>query len=85
MVTVSGKTRTATPPMAVDMEAKVAAAATLLRLVANETRLQILCRLIGEREVNVGSLVAARGLSQSALWHAAPGVGFWQGKGRVLF
>lgn len=58
---------TASPPMASDMATKVAAAATLLRAIANETRLMILCRLIEEPEVNVTSLVAASGLSQSAL------------------
>ena len=49
------------------MQAKIAEAAGLLRAIANETRLRILCRLIEQTEVNVGSLAAACGLSQSAL------------------
>jgi DNA-binding transcriptional ArsR family regulator len=48
------------------LAAKASAAATLLRALANENRLMILCKLIdGER--SVGELVAAVGLSQSAL------------------
>jgi ArsR family transcriptional regulator len=53
--------------MAADMAGKVAEAASLLRAMANEIRLLILCRLIEETEVNVGSLAAACELSQSAL------------------
>jgi ArsR family transcriptional regulator len=53
--------------MAADMETKVAEAATLLRAIANETRLRILCRLIEENESTVGQLAATCGLSQSAL------------------
>ena len=61
------KLRVLTPPMASNMQEKVTEAATLLRAIANETRLKILCRLIERREANVGSLVEACGLSQSAL------------------
>lgn len=48
-------------------EKKVGDAARLLKLVANEKRLLILCRLIGEKEMPVGALADAVGLSQSAL------------------
>jgi ArsR family transcriptional regulator, virulence genes transcriptional regulator len=46
--------------------AKASAAAGLLRALANENRLMILCKLI-EGERSVGELVVAVGLSQSAL------------------
>ena len=48
------------------LAAKAGAAAGLLRALANENRLMILCKLI-EGECSVGVLVAAVGLSQSAL------------------
>jgi len=54
----------------VDMEifeAKAAEAAQLLKLLANENRLLILCRLVAEREMSVGDLAEGVGLSQSAL------------------
>lgn len=54
---------------AMDIEAfgaKAARAAALLRALANEKRLMILCRLAGG-EVPVGNLQADIGLSQSAL------------------
>jgi len=47
-------------------EASAAAAATLLRALANERRLMILCQL-GDGELSVGALQASLGLSQSAL------------------
>jgi ArsR family transcriptional regulator len=47
-------------------EAKAAAAARLLKALANEHRLMILCKL-AEGELSAGELVAASGLSQSAL------------------
>jgi DNA-binding transcriptional ArsR family regulator len=43
------------------------AAAALLKLVANENRLLILCHLVGAGEMSVNALVDAVGLSQSAL------------------
>jgi DNA-binding transcriptional ArsR family regulator len=49
------------------MDASIGRAAALLRAVANETRLRILCRLVEVDEANVGSLNAACRLSQSAL------------------
>jgi ArsR family transcriptional regulator len=48
------------------LAASAGAAAGLLRALANENRLMILCKLI-EGERPVGELVAAVGLSQSAL------------------
>jgi len=48
-------------------EKKVGEAARLLKLVANEKRLLILCRLISQKEMSVGALADAVGLSQSAL------------------
>jgi DNA-binding transcriptional ArsR family regulator len=48
------------------LAAKAGAAAGLLRTLANENRLMILCNLI-EGECSVGALGAAVGLSQSAL------------------
>jgi ArsR family transcriptional regulator, virulence genes transcriptional regulator len=50
-----------------EFEAKAAEAAALLKLLGNESRLLILCRLVARREMSVGELVAAVGLSQSAL------------------
>lgn len=47
-------------------EASAAAAADLLRALANERRLLILCQL-GEGELSVGALQERLGLSQSAL------------------
>ena len=50
-----------------ELEAKAAEAAALLKLMANENRLLILCRLALKGEMAVGDLAAAVGLSQSAL------------------
>ena len=49
-----------------DMQAHAAEAATLLRSIANEQRLLILCHLV-EGELGVGALQARLALSQSAL------------------
>ncbi|MGZ9100730.1 MAG: ArsR/SmtB family transcription factor [Brevundimonas sp.] len=46
---------------------KAAEASRLLRALANEHRLLILCSLSGQAEMPVGALVAEVGLSQSAL------------------
>jgi DNA-binding transcriptional ArsR family regulator len=48
-------------------EAKAAEAAKMLKLLANEHRLLVLCRLVAEREMTVGDIAGAVGLSQSAL------------------
>lgn len=53
-------------PTARDMQAHAAQAASLLRSIANEQRLLILCHLVGG-ELGVGALQARLGLSQSAL------------------
>ncbi len=50
-----------------ELEGKAAEAAGLLKLLANENRLLILCRLALNSEMSVSSLTAASGLSQSAL------------------
>jgi ArsR family transcriptional regulator, virulence genes transcriptional regulator len=47
--------------------ARAAEAAKLLKLLANERRLMILCRLIVEKEMNVTQIAEAVGLGQSAL------------------
>lgn len=49
------------------MEARAAEVAGILRAVANERRLMILCRLVECGEANVSTLAEAVGLSQSAL------------------
>ena len=49
------------------LERKAAEAAGMLKLLANESRLLILCRLALALELSVNELAAAVGLSQSAL------------------
>jgi len=48
-------------------ESKAAEVATVLRALANERRLMVLCKLVEQGEANVGALAAAISLSQSAL------------------
>lgn len=55
-----------TPDDLTRFEASATAATTLLRALANERRLLLLCQL-GEGELSVGALQARLGLSQSAL------------------
>jgi len=50
-----------------ELERKAAEAAGLLKLLANENRLLILCRLAAAGEMSVGDLADAVDLSQSAL------------------
>jgi DNA-binding transcriptional ArsR family regulator len=50
-----------------DFERKAAEAVVLLKLLANENRLLILCRLAIAGEMSVGDLADAVDLSQSAL------------------
>lgn len=57
---------TLTPSDRAAFEASASAAATLLRALANERRLLILCQL-GEGEMSVSALQERLGLSQSAL------------------
>jgi DNA-binding transcriptional ArsR family regulator len=49
------------------LEARAGDAAQLLKLLANETRLLILCRLVADREMSAGAIVSAAGLGQSAV------------------
>jgi DNA-binding transcriptional ArsR family regulator len=49
------------------MEARATEVAGILRALANERRLMILCRLVEWGEVNVNTLAKAVALSQSAL------------------
>ncbi|MCC7274666.1 MAG: helix-turn-helix transcriptional regulator [Alphaproteobacteria bacterium] len=49
------------------LEENAAQAARLLRLLANERRLLILCHLVGAGEMTVGRLAGSVGLSQPAL------------------
>lgn len=57
----------ATPADLLRLQDKAADAARLLRLLANEKRLLILCLLIARGEMDVTSLAEAVELSQSAL------------------
>lgn len=54
------------PDLAV-LQEKAAEAARLLRLLANEKRLLVLCHLVAEGEMSVGALAEAVDLSQPAL------------------
>ena len=47
-------------------EANAATVAGILRALANERRLMVLCKLVEWGEASVGSLAVAAGLSQSA-------------------
>lgn len=61
---------TTTPAWASDnvpFEEKAAEAARMLRLLANERRLLVLCHLAGEGEMTVGGMATKVGLSQPAL------------------
>ena len=49
------------------LQERAAEAARLLRLLAHEKRLLVLCHLAGAGEMAVGELAVAVGLSQSAL------------------
>jgi ArsR family transcriptional regulator len=58
------------PPVKLDLEAfekQATEVADVLRALANERRLMILCKLVEWGEANVTSLTEAVGLSQSAL------------------
>lgn len=50
-----------------EFEAKARDVAAILKAVANERRLMLLCKLLDMGEANVGTLAEAVGLSQSAL------------------
>jgi len=49
------------------LEDRVEEAVRMLRLLANERRLMVLCHLLARGEMNVGSLADLVGLSQPAL------------------
>lgn len=49
------------------LEQRAGEAAQLMKLLANETRLLILCRLVAGREMSAGAIVEAAGLGQSAV------------------
>lgn len=49
------------------LQVKAEEAARLLRLLANEKRLLLLCHMVAEGEMGVGALAEAVGLSQPAL------------------
>ena len=51
----------------VELERRAAEAAELLKLLGNEHRLLVLCRLAAAGEMSVGALAGAVRLSQSAL------------------
>ena len=58
----------AVPAAAIEvLEQRAGEAAQLLKLLANETRLLILCRLVATGEMSVNAIVAAAGLGQSAI------------------
>ena len=61
------RSRTASDNGIEELERKAAEAASLLKLLANENRLLILCRLVVADEMSVGDLADAVDLSQSAL------------------
>ena len=61
------RSRTASDNGIEELERKAAEAASLLKLLANENRLLILCRLVVAGEMSVGALADAVDLSQSAL------------------
>ena len=50
-----------------EFEDKATEVAAILKAVANERRLMLLCKLLEMGEANVGALAEAVGLSQSAL------------------
>jgi len=60
-------TRTARPLAPKDLKARAGEVAEMLRTVANDRRLRILCRLVECGEATVGQLAGDVELSQSAL------------------
>ena len=55
------------PPDLATFEANATEVASILRALANERRLMILCKLVERSEASVGTLAEAVGLSSSAL------------------
>jgi DNA-binding transcriptional ArsR family regulator len=62
-----GRSKAAVDTDMADLERNAGTAAQLLKLLANENRMLILCRLTLEHELSVNDLVGAVGISQSAL------------------
>lgn len=58
---------TGQPTLPAELEPHAHEAARLLRLLANERRLLVLCHLVAEGEVTVGRLAERVGLSQPAI------------------
>jgi ArsR family transcriptional regulator, virulence genes transcriptional regulator len=68
MISVKGSAVSlSAPPSVAAMEEHAGAAAAMLRLLANERRLLVLCTLIVEGEAPVGRLATRAGLSQPAM------------------
>ncbi|MCS6891637.1 MAG: metalloregulator ArsR/SmtB family transcription factor [Rhodovarius sp.] len=65
-VTAPGLDADPTAPESASLEAKAAEVAQVLRALANERRLLLLCKLAQDGEANVGTLAAFMGLSQPA-------------------
>ena len=61
------RSKPAADPAIADLERKAGEAAQLLKQLANENRLLILCRLVQKSEMAVNELAEVIGLSQSAL------------------
>ena len=55
-----------TMPDFTELSARADAAASLIRMIANQRRLLLLCHMLEEGEVTVGTLAGRVGLSQSA-------------------
>jgi DNA-binding transcriptional ArsR family regulator len=67
MSTSTGAAGAAAPCEMPGLEASAREAARLLRLLANERRLMVLCHLVGAGEMHVGALATTIGLSQPAI------------------
>lgn len=67
MPTVTEPVVATNPAAAAEMEEHAASAAAMLRLLASERRLMVLCTLIAEGEAPVGRLASRAGLSQPAM------------------
>jgi ArsR family transcriptional regulator, virulence genes transcriptional regulator len=64
---VLARTRPTKPRDMAEFSSKAGEAVTMLKELANEKRLMILCKLIDAREMTVAELMVAVDLSQSAL------------------
>ena len=66
-ITKDGSPKVTSQKQLADLENNAEEVADILRALANERRLMILCQLVEYGEATVGSLVDAVGISQSAL------------------